>query len=71
MTGCDLPCRGTVPPDPSMTPDRQHEITQALATAFFQERFQKSHAGRCFIRSALAAENPEVTVSRRGGASAP
>jgi hypothetical protein len=71
-TGCDLPCSGAAPPTtPSMTPDRQHDLTRALATAFFQERFQKSRAGRCLVRTMLAAENPEVTVERRGGPAAP
>ena len=70
-TGCDLPCRGPVPPGPPMQASRQHELTQAAGTAFFQEQLQKSHAARCFLRKALAAENPEVTVARRGGAAAP
>jgi hypothetical protein len=54
-----------------MPASRQHDLTQAAGTAFFQEQFQKSHAARCFLRKVLAAENPEVTVARRGGAAAP
>lgn len=70
-TGCDLPCRGPVPATAPMTASRQHDLTQAAGTAFFQERFQKSHAARCFLRKVLAVENPEVSVARRGGAAAP
>lgn len=65
LRGCELPCRGAPPPYPSMSADRQHDLTQAVAVAFFQERFQKSRAARCFLRTALAAENPEVTVARK------
>ena len=54
-----------------MTASRQHDLTQAAGTAFFQERFQKSRAAHCFLRKVLAAENPEVSVARRGGAAAP
>jgi predicted dienelactone hydrolase len=65
LRGCDLPCRGSVPPDPSMTADRQHELTQAIAVAFFQERLQKSRAARCFLNRTLSVENAEVTLRRR------
>jgi len=54
-----------------MPATRQHDLTQAAGTAFFQERFQKSHAARCFLRKSFAAENPEVSIVRRGGAMAP
>jgi len=64
--GCSLPCKGSVPSNPPMPATRQHELTQAAGTAFFQEQFQKSRAGHCFLRKGLAAENPEVSVSRRG-----
>jgi len=69
--GCDLPCTGAVPANPPMPASRQHDLTQAAGTAFFQERFQKSRAARCFLRKVLAAENPEVHIARRGGAAAP
>ena len=65
LRGCELPCRAA-PPGPSMTANRQHDLTQAVAVAFLQERFQKSRAARCFLRTALAAENGEVTVARKG-----
>ena len=70
-TGCDLPCKGAVPATAPMPATRQHDLTQAAGTAFFQERFQKSRAAHCFLRKVYAAENPEVTIARRGGASAP
>jgi predicted dienelactone hydrolase len=70
-TGCDLPCKGAVPANAPMPATRQHDLTQAAGTAFFQERFQKSRAAHCFLRKVFAQENPEVTIARRGGASAP
>jgi hypothetical protein len=48
-----------------MSADRQHELTQAAAVAFFQERLQKSRAARCFLDKGFAAENAEVTLRRR------
>jgi len=65
VRGCELPCRDPVPPGPSMTADRQHELTRAVAVAFFQERLQKSRAARCFLDQGFAAENAEVTLRRR------
>ena len=70
-TGCDLPCRGPVPATAPMTASRQHDLTQAAGTAFFQERFQKSRAAHCFLRKVFPSENHEVTVDRRGGTAAP
>jgi predicted dienelactone hydrolase len=70
-TGCDLPCKGAVPANAPMPASRQHELTQAAGTAFFQERFQKSRAAHCFLRKVFAPENPEVSIVRRGGAAAP
>src|SRR5262245_55622847 len=70
-TGCDLPCKGAVPANAPMPATRQHDLTQAAGTAFFQERFQKSRAAHCFLRMVYASENPEVTIERRGGAAAP
>ena len=69
--GCDLPCKGAVPGNAPMPASRQHDLTQAAGTAFFQERFQKSRAARCFLRKAFAAENAEVSIVRRGGVAAP
>jgi len=54
-----------------MPASRQHDLTQAAGTAFFQEQFQKSRAAHCFLRKVFAAENADVTVTRRGGHSAP
>jgi predicted dienelactone hydrolase len=70
-TGCDLPCKGQVPSNPPMPASRQHDLTQAAGTAFFQEQFQKSRAARCFLRKAFAVENPDLTIARRGGHTAP
>jgi len=65
LRGCNLPCRDPAPAGPSMTADRQHELTRAIAVAFFQERLQKSRAARCFLDRQLARENAEVTLRRR------
>jgi predicted dienelactone hydrolase len=70
-TGCDLPCKGQVPSNPPMPASRQHDLTQAAGTAFFQEQFQKSRAAHCFLRKVFAAENADVTIARRGGHTAP
>jgi predicted dienelactone hydrolase len=70
-TGCDLPCKGQAPSNPPMPASRQHDLAQAAGTAFFQEQFQKSRAARCFLRTVFAAENPDVTIARRGGHTAP
>jgi predicted dienelactone hydrolase len=69
--GCDLPCKGPAPANVPMPATRQHDLTQAAGTAFLQERFQKSRAARCFLRKHFAAENPDVRIVRRGGATAP
>ena len=65
LQGCELPCSDPAPAGPSMSADRQHELTQAAAVAFFQERLQKSHAAHCFLDRTFAAENAEVTFQRR------
>jgi predicted dienelactone hydrolase len=70
-TGCDLPCKGQPPSNPPMPASRQHDLTQAAGTAFFQEQFQKSRSARCFLRKVFAAENTDATVARRGGHTAP
>ena len=70
-TGCDLPCKGQVPSNRPMPASRQHDLTQAAGTAFFEEQFQKSRAAHCFLRNVFAAENADVTVARRGGHAAP
>jgi predicted dienelactone hydrolase len=62
LTGCELPCVG---PEPAVTPmpaTHQHVLTQATAVAFFEERFKKSKAARCFLRKGLDAEHDDVTV---------
>jgi len=39
--------------------------------ASFRRCSRKPPAARCVLRKVLAAENPDVTVARRGGAAAP
>lgn len=62
LTGCELPCVGPEPAVPVMQAERQHTLTQAAAVAFFEERFKKSKAARCFLRKDLDAEHADVTV---------
>jgi predicted dienelactone hydrolase len=62
LTGCELPCRGPEPAVPFMQAERQHTLTQAATVAFFESRFKKSKAARCFLKKGLDAEHPDVTV---------
>ncbi|MCW5890391.1 MAG: hypothetical protein KIT14_07540 [bacterium] len=65
LTGCQLPCAGPEPTVPFMQAERQHVLTQAAAVAFFEERFKKSKAARCFLKKGLDAEHADVTVRRK------
>jgi len=65
-TGCALPCQSPLPANPPMQADRQHRLTRAVVTAFFDATFKHSHAARCFLRHGLAAENPDVMVTAHG-----
>jgi len=64
--GCALPCQSPLPANPPMQADRQHRLTRAVVTAFFDATFKHSHAARCFLRHGLAAENPDVMVTAHG-----
>jgi predicted dienelactone hydrolase len=65
LTGCTLPCLGPVPATPPMQAARQQELTQALATAFFDYRLRRSRAARCYLREVVAVENPDATTASR------
>jgi predicted dienelactone hydrolase len=66
VTGCALPCQSPLPANPPMQAERQHRLTRAVVTAFFDATFKHSHPARCFLRHGLAAENPDVTVTAHG-----
>jgi predicted dienelactone hydrolase len=49
-----LTCQPPGPPNPPMAAARQHAVTTAVVTAFFEAHFRHSKAGRCFLKSGLA-----------------
>jgi predicted dienelactone hydrolase len=63
--GCGLPCPGPAPENPPMQPARQHAITTAAVTAFFESTLGHSRAARCFLSARFAAEYPDVTTATR------
>jgi dienelactone hydrolase len=65
-SGCTMPCLGPVPPNQPMQAARQHVLTQASVTAFFEATFRKSRRATCFLRKGLAAENADVRVQTHG-----
>lgn len=62
VADCSIPCQGAPPTNTPMQAVRQHELTQAAVVAFFESRFRKSRAARCFLRQGLAQENSDVQV---------
>ena len=65
--GCALPCVDPPPNHPPMTAMRQHEISRAVAAAFFDSTLRGSRPARCFISEHLAAENADVMVETARG----
>ena len=68
LTGCTLACLGAPPANPPMQAVRQHEITVAAVTAFFDATLKRARAGRCFLGRELDAANDDVRVEATGGA---
>lgn len=66
-TGCMLPCTGPAPSGPPLAAARQHDLTQASVTAFFESTLRHTHAARCFLREGLARENGEVQTEFAAG----
>jgi len=64
-SGCGPPCPGPAPENPPMQPARQHAITTAAVTAFFESTLEHSRAARCFLSARFAAEYPDVTTATR------
>jgi len=64
-SGCGPPCLGPVPANPPMQPARQHAITAAAVTAFFESTLEHSRGARCFLSRGFAAEYPDVTTATR------
>jgi predicted dienelactone hydrolase len=69
-TGCALPCQSPPPGNIPMQADRQHRLTKAVVTAFFDLTLKRSHAARCFLRhglsTGLTTENSDVLVAAHG-----
>jgi len=64
-SGCGPPCAGPAPGNPPMQPARQHTITTAAVTAFFEATLKHSRAARCFLSDRFATEYPDVTTATR------
>src|SRR5439155_8659455 len=64
-TSCLRICKDPVPANPPMQALRQHFLTTAVESAFFESTLKRSRAGRCFLRERLAAENADVHVQLR------
>ena len=58
-------CQNPLPTNPPMQALRQHQLTTAVESAFFESTFRRSRAARCFLRRQLAAENADVQVQVR------
>jgi hypothetical protein len=43
---------------------RQHDLTTAAITAFFDATLRRSRRARCFLERGLAGENTDVRVER-------
>jgi len=56
-----LPCQPPGPPNPPMQAPRQHDITTAVVTAFFDATFKRSKPARCFLSKGLLTL-PDVSV---------
>jgi hypothetical protein len=67
FTACGLPCLEPLPPNPPMVAQRQHDLTNAAATALFESALRGSNGGQCFLAKRFAAENPDVVVSSARG----
>jgi dienelactone hydrolase len=67
VTACGLPCEDPEPPNAPMVAQRQHDLTNAATTAFFENTLRGSKAGRCFLATRLGAENADIVVSTARG----
>jgi hypothetical protein len=67
FTACGLPCTDPVPSNAPMAGQRQHDLTNAAATAFFESALRGSKGGRCFLETRLGPENPDIVVSSARG----
>jgi predicted dienelactone hydrolase len=64
-SGCPLPCTDPIPPEGSMGGDRQHELTLAAVTAFFEGYLRGDVPARCYLGKPMSAENDDVKARLR------
>jgi predicted dienelactone hydrolase len=60
---CSVPCATSL--TPTLAFDRQHELTQAVAAAFFDASLGGDRSARCWLARGLARENRDVEVETR------
>jgi predicted dienelactone hydrolase len=60
---CSPPCQTS--PTATLDFDRQHELTQTVAAAFFDAYLAGDRSARCWLARGLARENPDVETRRR------
>jgi predicted dienelactone hydrolase len=61
---CSPPCQAPLP-TPTLDFARQHDLTRAVAAAFFDAYLAGDDSARCWLARELAAENPDVETRRR------
>jgi len=69
VSGCTAPCAGPPPTTLPMSAARQHYLTKALVTAFFESTFRRVHAARCFLRGGLVRDLDLDVQTHPGGPS--
>jgi predicted dienelactone hydrolase len=60
---CSPPCQA--PSTATLDFARQHDLTRAVAAAFFDAYLAGDRSARCWLARGLAAENPDVETRRR------
>jgi predicted dienelactone hydrolase len=60
-TVCPMPCTGTIE-DPALNADRQHDLVDAIALAFFDAQFRADASAKHFLTGPLAAENTDLAI---------
>jgi predicted dienelactone hydrolase len=58
---CPMPCQN-VPTAPGLNPDRQHDLTKAIALAFFESNLRGDVQGAQFLKTRVQPENKEVVA---------
>jgi predicted dienelactone hydrolase len=61
---CPMPCTAT-PMDPSLVADRQHDLTNVIAAAFFDSNLRNDGEAHSFLQKRVADENNELAIRTR------